>query len=377
MSGSGFLRTKGRSEVGEFLLAAVSYRFGEEEDARNLSRLSGCLDTKEEKILGDDAKYHELLPLLHLVAADCASLGHALELSPSTLRDWEAEYRRETVRSVLVMHGARAALASLSGHGIRVIPLKGAYLSTRYYRRPGARPFRDFDLMVRKEDLQGLHSALIGAGFRPVEDRPSFVSAPACTVYSLALEDGATVVEVDVHVSMHWPGEYDRRTRFRVSDIWGDAQPETWEGTSILAMRPEYLLIVTLLDLAVNHRYARLIRFRDLLEIIDKEAIDWEEVSRYAKLWEVASQVGPGLLFLRHLDTANRVPSSLIDELIPGYPTARLFLRFLHPWDLPAHRSRSFSLANLLFFLLADRAGERLRGLVYIPRHLSRGVRRF
>ncbi len=377
MSRLGFSRTNDIGDADGFLLAAVSYRFGDVGDARSLSRLSSRLGPGDEERLSGHARYHELLPLLHLVAADCASLGHALGLPSSTLRLWEEEYRRETVRSSLVIHGARAALTVLSESGIRAIPLKGVYLSARYYRKPGARPFRDFDLLVREEDLRGLHSALCGAGFRPLEGRPSFVPSPACTVYSLTLEDGITAVEVDVHVGMHWPAEYERRTRFRVSDIWRDARGESWEGIPILAMRPEHLLIVTLLDLAVNHRYARLIKHRDLLEIIDMEAIDWDEVSRCAKRWEVASQVGPGLLYLRHLEPANRVPASVVGELTPGYLAGKLFIRSLPPWNLPAHRSRSFSPANFLFFLLADRPGERLRGLAYIPGHIRRGLRRF
>lgn len=367
----------GNSAAGDFLLAAVAYRFGEEGDARNLSLLSSRLGAGEEGSLALDARYHELGPLLHLVAVDCAALGHPVRVSPSTLRGWEEEYHLEMMRSTLVVEGARRALAALSGAGITVIPLKGPYLSMRYYRQPGARPFRDFDLLVREEDLPGLHSALTAAGFRPLPERPSFVPAPAWTVYSLPLEDGLTAVEVDVHVDMHWPEEYRRRTRFRISDVWEGSHRETWEGFPVKAMRPEHLLVTILLDLACNHRYARLIKFRDLMEIIASEGLDWEEVTRCSLRWEAASLVGPGLFYLRILAPGNPVPLPVVERLLPRNLTGRLFLRSLPPQDLPVHRSRSFSTANLLFFLLADRRWERWLGLVYIPRHIIRGLRRF
>lgn len=362
---------------GSFLLAAVSYRFDDVDDARYLSLLSARLGPGDEERLSLDARYHELLPLLHLVAGDCSSLGHPLRLSPATLRRWEEEYNRETIRSTLVMQGARTALASLAEVGITVMPLKGSYLSTRYYRREGARPFRDFDLLVREEDLPGLHSALTGAGFRPLRERPSFVPAPACTVYSLPLEDGRTVTEVDVHVDMHWPEEYRRRTRFRLSEVWEGSRPENWEGFPVRTMQPEHLLVFTLLDLACNHRYARLVKFRDLLEITSSEHVDWGQVINLSLRWEVASLVGPGLYYLLHLQPEDSVPPSAVENLLPRHAAGRLLLRSLPPQDLPAHRSRSLSVANLLFFLLSDRRRERLRSLVYIPRHLLRGLRRF
>jgi hypothetical protein len=259
--------------------------------------------------------------------------------------------------------------------GLRVVPLKGYYLSARHYERKSARGFRDLDILVEEEALGDLDRSLSAMGFRPRPERPSFVPAPAHTVYFLPLEDGETVVELDVHVGMHWPAEYERRTRFRAADLWKDAFPETIDGLPAWALRPEHLVATTLLDLAVNHRFARLVKFRDVLEIIGKSPPRWEELARCCRDWMVASYVGPGLWYLRELDGARRVPDHASASVLPSYPLMRRFLRVLPPGDLPSHRARSFSLPNLLFFLLADTPLERLRGLLRIPQHILRGRR--
>lgn len=361
----------------EFLLAAVSYRFGEAADAERLQRICRRISPAESRILGESAAYHELASLLHLVCEDCSYLGLDLPLADDSKEEWRSTYARETVRSALIHHVAAKTLPALAKAGIRAVPLKGYYLSTRYYDRRGARAFRDLDILVEEEALADLDRSLSALGFRPSVGRPSFVPSPAHTVYYLTLEDGSSVVEVDVHVGMHWPAEYEKRTRFRASDLWEHAFPELLDEIPIWALRPEHLVATTLLDLAVNHRFARLIKFRDVLEIISISPLAWDDLVQCCLRWRVGSYVGPGLGYLRDLDPLRRVPDRVIEALTPAYPTMRCFRRSLPVDDLPSHRARSFSLSNLLFFLLADTPLERLRGLLHVPRHLLRGRKRF
>lgn len=366
-----------RGASAEFLLAAVSYRFGEEVDAERLQRICRRISPAESRALGESAAYHELESLLHLICEDCSSLGLDLPLADESKEEWRSVHFREAARSTLIHHVAAKTLPALAGAGIRVIPLKGYYLSARYYDRKGARTFRDLDILVEEDALVDLDRALSALGFRPSARRPSFVPLPAHTVYYLTLEDGSSMVEVDVHVGMHWPAEYEKRTRFRASDLWEHAFPELLEGIPIWAMRPEPLVAITLLDLAVNHRFARLIKFRDVMEIITTYPLDWDNLVQCCLRWRVGSYVGPGLRYLRDLDPARRIPDRVIESLTPAYLTMRCFQRSLPVGDLPFHRSRSFSLSNLLFFLLADTPLERLRGLLHVPRHLLRGCKRF
>jgi hypothetical protein len=359
------------------ILAATAYRYGNVSEAARLSELSAGVTPQESGRLEENAAYHELEPLLHTIATDCGELGFPLRLPPQLTERWSQVHAREMARTAIIQYGAEKALGALEKAGIRAIPLKGFYLSSRTYEKKSARGFKDLDLLVERSSLKGLHDALVSAGFNPAPDRPSFVPAPAYTVYSLPVGDKDTVMEIDIHIGMHWPGEYERRTAFRAQDLWTAASPEEVEGMRLWALSPEHLVITTMLDVAVNHRYARLVKFRDVLEITRRVDVDWDTLVSWCRRWEVCSFVGPGLRYLAEIDPSLSIPLNVSSPLLPSYYAMKAFLHALPVALLPDHRSRSFSAANLLFFLLSDTPSQRARGLLNIPRHVFRGRRRF
>jgi Uncharacterised nucleotidyltransferase len=360
----------GKDALGSFILQAAAYHFGSEDEAAALLDLSRTIAGGEYERLRNDVGYHELESLFHLIGEDCARLGRGLSLPDDLLNGWAAIYEREKVRSTLIQYGAVRALSALDEAGVRAIPLKGFYIS-RIYDRPGARGFRDLDLLVEPESLPGLNRALQDAGFEPHEGSPSFVPAPAFTVYYLPINGSDTGMEIDIHIGMHWPPEYFKRTAFNASELWSRTRPIELDGLNCWAMANEDFLITTLLDVAINHRYARLIKFRDLLELLRKDGVDWDYVSEISSDWAVRSFVAPGLEMLATLDPA-LVPAGAAASLLPSYVLIKLFERTLGIEDLPDHRSRSFALANLAFFLLGDSPRARLRGLAGLPYHMLR-----
>lgn len=368
----------GRKDHAEsFLLASVSYRFGSIEGAARLRELAGGIEPGDLSRLREDAAYHDLECLLHLVGEDCSRLGHSLELPDELSAGWGMIQEREQIRSTLIHYGAVQALAALESAGVRAIPLKGYYVASRFYDRPGARGFRDLDLLVESDSLPSLNHALLDAGFRPDAERPSFVPAPAYTVYYLPMEGSDTAMEIDIHVGMHWPQEYFQRTAFVSEDLWSHAQPEPLDGITSWGMIPAHLVITTLLDLSINHRYARLIGFRDLLEILAKIQLDWAALLDWSRRWGVQSFVGPGLHMLAGIGPSDLIPDGVLESLTPSYPLMRLFMRNSGLDKIPDRRARSFTLSNLIFFLLADTPRARLRGLLGIPSHVIRGRHRF
>jgi hypothetical protein len=358
------------------MLAAVAYRFGEGAEAAGLSASAAGLDPREAGRLEENAAYHELEPLLHAIATDCHEQGCPLRLPARLLERWSRVHAREMARTAIIQHGALKALAALREAGIRAIPLKGFYLSSRYYERGDTRGFRDLDLLVEPSSLAALNATLLASGFEPAPLRPSFVPAPAYTVYSLPLGDSDVVMEIDIHVGMHWPREYESRTRFLPEDLWSEAFPEEIEGMPLWALSTEHLIVTTLLDVAVNHRYARLIKFRDVLEIARAAEVDWEKIAYWCRRWEVRSFVAPGLRLLAEISSGAFPPPGGPGSLLPTYAAMLLFARLLPAAALPGHRSRSFSLPNLVFFYLSDTGRERARGLLCLPQHALMGLRR-
>jgi hypothetical protein len=266
-------------------------------------------------------------------------------------------------------------LERFNAEGLRVIPLKGSYLASRIYSRKEARPYRDIDLMFRQEDLGAASRILKEEGFTPRKGGPEFVPSPYCTSHQRTLEGGRLKVEVDLHVSMHWPREYFRRTRFNQADIWGCSREDELAGMPVTSMSPEHLLICTCLDLAMNHRFARLIALRDLFEMVSGTGIDFEEVSSWSRRWEVCSFVYLSLDLLCRLGEGRLLPEDALERMRPRYPMIRLYRSTLIPSRLPSMRARSLTPRNLLFFLLGDHPAQRLHGLRGLPRHLYSRVR--
>ena len=112
-----------------FLLAAVAYPFGDERKAAQLAELAERISPAGMIRMAENATYHELIPLLHVVAGDCTRLGHSLPFPDRMLEKWSQVYEREVVRSAVIHHGAKKALSALEDAGVRAIPLKGFYLT--------------------------------------------------------------------------------------------------------------------------------------------------------------------------------------------------------------------------------------------------------
>ncbi len=365
----------GRDALDALVLAAVAYHFGSREEAAGLADLSRAIAQEQYLRLRDSVAYHELESLFHVICEDCSGLGCALHLPDDLRSGWASINEREMVRSTLIHYGATRALDAVAAAGVRAIPLKGYYVS-RFYERPGARGYRDLDLLVERESLPALNEALLDAGFHPHEGMPAFVPAPAFTVYSLPIDGSETGMEIDIHIGMHWPHEYFERTAFDASDLWARAHAISLDGLDCWAMSYEHLAITTLLDVAVNHRYARLIKFRDLIEVLRKEPLDWPALEDATRRWGVTSFVAPGLSMLAELDSG-LVPDATFESLLPTYPLMKLFMRTFGIESLPDHRSRSFTLANLVFFLLGDTPAARRRGLLGLPSHILKARHRF
>lgn len=350
-------------------LQLCTYRLSDRNDASTLARSLEGQDVPHCRRLISDLSYHSLLPLAHLALEDLEEMGLGASI-PALLRtDCSVAFHQEVVRTTLIDHQCRLLLHDCARGGVLPMPLKGNYLSSLVYSRKEARPYRDIDLLVREEDLPLVADILRQSGYRPRPGMVEFQPPPYSTSYVRNLEGDRLKVDLDLHTSIHWPPEYFARTRFDIGDVWSHAMDVAYDGTPALAMSPEHQVVYTCTDMAVNHRFAHLLKFRDLFEMFSRYPVDIEEVAFWARRWRLRSFVYPALSLFRHSGGEHLLPANLPHGLRPRYPLFNLYLQMIKAPGLPSRRSREISPSNLVFLLLADDLAGRLNGLANLPRH--------
>ncbi len=350
-------------------LQLCAYHLSHRDDATVLAQSLKGMDAHRCRQLVADLSYHSLLSMAHLALEDLKEMG--LEGSvPAQLRsDCAIAFHRDMVRTTLIDHQCRLLLLDFANEGVLSMPLKGNYLSPLVYSRKEGRPYRDIDLMVRAEELPLVAEILRRGGYRPRQGMVEFQPPPYSTSYVKNLEGDRLKVDLDLHTSIHWPPEYFTRTRFNADDIWHRAVKVDFNGIPAMAMSPEHLVVYICADLAVNHRFAHLLKFRDLFEVISKCPVDFEEVVFWAERWGLRSFVYPALSLFRRSGGEPLLPARFPSGLKPRYPLFNAYMWTISARSLPSRRAREISFSNLLFLLLADDLANRWRGLVNLPRH--------
>lgn len=351
-------------------LQLCTYGFADEDDARSLAQALEALDFHHDRLLLDNLAYHSLLSLMHLALEDLAGRDLLPSLPESIPSECAVTFHRDLVRTTLIDHHLQLLLLDCAQEGLLPVPLKGNYLSSMVYGRKEARPYRDIDILVRAEDLPLVAGVLRSSGFAPRRGMEEFLPPPYSTTYVKHLEGDRLKVDLDLHTSIHWPREYNRRACFVPDDIWLEATKIDFRGVPAMAMTPEHLVIYIYLDLAVNHRFAHLIKFRDLFEVFSRFPVDFDELAYWAGRWEVRSFVFLALNLFRSMGGDAFVARDRLLELKPHYPLLKAFEVMTPPRSLPYRRARNATPPNFVFLLLADRLRQRAVGLANLPSHL-------
>lgn len=365
---------KARSEL-PVPLQLCTYRLSHRDDATALARSLDGMDIHRSRQLISDLSYHNLLSMAHLALQDLKEMGLGASFPSQLKSDCAIAFHRDMVRTTLIDHQCRLLLADCAREDLLAMPIKGNYLSPLVYSRKEARPYRDIDIMVRAEDLPRMDEMLNRSGYRPRQGMVEFQPPPYSTAYTKNLEGDRLKVDLDLHTSIHWPPEYFTRTRFDIGDVWSQAFEVSYEGIPAMAMSPEHQVIYTCADLAINHRFAHLIKFRDLFEVLSRCPVDFEEVSFWSERWKLRSYVYPALRLFRHSGGESLLPDRFPPSLRPQYPLINAFLWMMPARRLPSRRAREFSLSNLVFFLMADDITSRMSGLEKIPHHFYRKLK--
>ncbi|HET9481621.1 MAG TPA: nucleotidyltransferase family protein [Candidatus Polarisedimenticolia bacterium] len=210
-------------------------------------------------------------------------------------------------------------LESLGERGIEPILLKGAALACTVYDEPGLRTMKDFDLLVREEEMPAAVETLERLDYVPLyraalSDRRRRAAYYAAHHHSTPMiaRSGRAVVELHRHIiHMKEPGRYDiGRIRVR-------AEPARLDGRAVLVPSSADLLLHTCLHMSYSDRFVG--KLRDLLDlhlIVARggSAIDWS-----ALLHEIPSEAAARCL-VSCLDLSRRlhgtpVPADFLHEV--------------------------------------------------------------
>ena len=215
-------------------------------------------------------------------------------------------YRRSWYRNQIVFRWAGQALESLGSVGLETIALKGAALSTLYYRDAGARPVHDVDILVRTEQAEAALDALAAEGWTPVTDVPRRVFLAVRHAEELARGDGA---RIDLHWNALWqPGRDD--------DFWDAAADLELHGQWTRALCPSDELLHACVHGAAWNAVPPVRWVADALTVLAQagEAIDWERLVAQARARQVTYALADALGYLAERFRAV-VPAGSLEEL--------------------------------------------------------------
>lgn len=111
----------------------------------------------------DLAYRHALTPLLYRVlrGEDGAEVPRAVM---DRLREG---YRVNARRNRILGQELRRLVGLIEARGIDVIPYKGPEMAAHFYGDAGLREFKDLDLLIRRDDIEGVWDLLIEDGYGP------------------------------------------------------------------------------------------------------------------------------------------------------------------------------------------------------------------
>ncbi|MGY1812837.1 nucleotidyltransferase family protein [Blastococcus sp. SYSU D00820] len=137
----------------------------------------------------------------------------------------------DRVRSLLLDHACGEVVRHLEGAGHEVIVLKGDTIASWLYPDPGARTYRDLDLLVSPEAESAVVRSLAELGYRQL-----FSAAWRATQSpeEQPLQDHRGV-DLDLHVTIKGIGVPPRTAWDVLSHV---TVPWSWRGTSVRALAP-------------------------------------------------------------------------------------------------------------------------------------------
>jgi len=243
------------------------------------------------------------------------------------MRALENAYYHGLARSTLGGQIASEMLPRLRQEGVDAILLRGLALAETVYDDPALRPFSDFDLLIRRQDLERAKATLLDLGYH---FSPRDVDARYFERNHLHLR----FVKANAVIELHWALDH-KYTMFAIDydAFFSEARDGELGGAPALLIPPENLLLSLCIHLVKHCYYMRLIPpgpelvawilndgFLILFSDIDgllrrhERDLDWDLVLQQARRWLVEPVVQPSLALVVRL-FRTPVPERVLESL--------------------------------------------------------------
>jgi hypothetical protein len=287
------------------LLALLSYG-GRNEAGAFPDDLSDAADWGFEawEALRAAARRHGLTPLLYRMVRERLPEGTA---PARTMEALKRDYFTSAAAQVRRYHFLGRTLEGFREAGVPVIVLKGGYLAEAVYDNPALRTMEDFDLLVRKSDIEKADAVLAGAGCLLME-RGLVVSEGE---NELHYRHRGTKTLVELHWDLFLPIYPFAMTS---EEVWAAAVPATIAGSGAFALSPEDMLLHVAMH-ASKHCFDYGLRpLCDIAQMWEKLPIDAGRLLERMERYRAVNAAGMPILLARRLLGA-KVPEAVLDAV--------------------------------------------------------------
>ena len=302
-------------------------------------------------IVWDMARYHGVCPLLYRnLATLCAEI-----VPPEFLTQLRQKVQAEALLNRSLARELVVLCEALTGHGIPVIPVKGATLAVLAYGDLALREFADLDLLVSETSIPEAQRVLLSQGYeRKTNEGEANQSDHDEGPYHVFVKK-RPISRVDLQWVMahqHFTFRLDR------PEVWRAQHPIVLENKRVPGLAPEILLIVLCVH-GSKHAWEQLKWVCDVAELLrSHQELDWNQIYSHASNWHCRRMLHMGLSLAHRLLDAplpQMVSERLKDDVDVHVLSHRMPASLLENSQEGVHEEQ----AGALYFSLKDSWWER------------------
>ncbi|MDD5431746.1 MAG: nucleotidyltransferase family protein [Candidatus Omnitrophica bacterium] len=239
------------------------------------------------------------------------------DIEREALQRLKISYQACTVRNIYYKEELKKIISLLMDKGIKVIPLKGIFLSERLYGDASSRDESvDLDLLIRQEDR---------AKARPLIERTGYVCEGSGEIKEWEWVDIYSRPKRKI-IELHWDITMMARSKERIEGFWQGAQLVEREGIKYYDFLPEELLLYLSAHLTNSDSFRKLRSMCDIDRLLEKygRQINWDSVVEKSGDWHLRSSLYAALKLQAELFEP-KYPRSIVRMLGISLPK-RLFI---------------------------------------------------